>query len=231
MMRRHRRFLPDIPIHIVLYGYNHRTCFYTEDDYRLYLYRLAGAINRHKVKLHSYVLMPNHVHLLMSANSDQAIDEVMHLQGQHYRKYIQRTYGLSGQLWQSNYRASYVDAEDYLLRLYHYIETNPVRSGMADIPEEYTWSSYHYHAHNEMNPLIQDHNIFTSIADTSNNRNSLYREMCQIELSDSDVKQIQFAYQYEIPLGNKLFKDKIHLALQQQITDLLDEGVIHDKAS
>ena len=230
MMRRYRRFLPDIPVHIVLYGFNHRTCFYTEDDYRLYLYRLAGAINRHKVKLHCYVLMPNHVHLLMSAKTELAIDDVMNLQGQHYRKYIQRTYGLSGQLWQTNYRASYVDAKEYILRLYHYIETNAVRVGMVDIPEEYSWSSYHFHAYNEMNPLIQDHSTFQAISEDLSNRNALYREMCQIELESEDIKQIQYAYQYEIPLGNQGFKDRIEALLKQQIDTVLNQAMLQEQA-
>ena len=59
-------YLPDVPAHIVQRGNNREPCFFAEDDYRLYLDRLGQALKRYQVKLHAYVLMSNHVHMLMS---------------------------------------------------------------------------------------------------------------------------------------------------------------------
>ncbi len=66
MPRKPRMYLPDIPAHIVQRGNNREPCFFAEDDYQFYLDRLGKALKRYQVKLHAYVLMTNHVHLLMT---------------------------------------------------------------------------------------------------------------------------------------------------------------------
>jgi len=96
--RKPRMYLPDIPAHIVQRGNNREPCFFAEDDYRFYLDRLGKALKRYQVKLHAYVLMTNHVHLLMTPEDTEGISKVMSLLGQHYVQYINRTYRRSGTL-------------------------------------------------------------------------------------------------------------------------------------
>ena len=61
MPRPARLNLPDIPQHITQRGNNRQACFYSDDDYRLYLELLHGACRAHDCSLHAYVLMTNHV--------------------------------------------------------------------------------------------------------------------------------------------------------------------------
>ena len=77
MPRKPRMYLPEIPAHIVQRGNNREPCFFAEDDYRFYLDRLGKALKRYHVKCHAYVLMTNHVHLLLTPSDEIGISKVM----------------------------------------------------------------------------------------------------------------------------------------------------------
>lgn len=89
--------------------------FFHEDDYRLYLTCLHEATVRHITAVHAYVLMTNHVHLLMTPQHLDGIAKVMQAIGRQYVHHINVTYQRTGPLWAGRYRASLVKAEPYLL--------------------------------------------------------------------------------------------------------------------
>jgi REP-associated tyrosine transposase len=140
--RKARMFLPDVPCHVVSRGNNRDACFYTDDDYLFYLECLSDACKKHRVSVHVYVLMTNHAHLLLTPRRDLGISNVMPSIGRRYVHYINKTYKRSGTLWEGRYKASLVDAENFLLACYRYIELNPVRVSMVEHPADYRWSGY-----------------------------------------------------------------------------------------
>ncbi len=77
MPRKPRMYLPDVLCHIIQRGNNRAACFYADDDYRFYLQCLKDAVAGHLVAVHAYVLMTNHVHLLMTPTSTAGISMVM----------------------------------------------------------------------------------------------------------------------------------------------------------
>jgi putative transposase len=140
MPRKPRMYLADVPSHIVQRGNDREACFFEQDNYRFYLQCLGEACRRYAVSLHAYVLMTNHVHLLMTPSTAEGVSRVMQLVGNRYVQYINRSYGRTGTLWEGRHRSSLVDAEHYLLRCYRYIELNPVRAKIVSHPGEYRWS-------------------------------------------------------------------------------------------
>jgi hypothetical protein len=70
------------------------------------------------------------------------ISLMMQCLGRQYVRYFNGCYGRSGTLWEDRYKSCLVQAEDYLLQLYRYIELNPVRANMIEDPADYHWSSY-----------------------------------------------------------------------------------------
>lgn len=105
MPRRARLSLPGIPWHIIQRGNNRAVCFYTAEDYRRYLDELAELSARFGCAIHAYVLMTNHVHLLLTPQkADSAALMMKHL-GQRYVQYINRTYKRSGTLWEGRFRS------------------------------------------------------------------------------------------------------------------------------
>ena len=209
MPRRPRMYLPDIPAHVVQRGNNREPCFFAGEDYRYYLEQLGRTLKRYRVRLQAYVLMTNHVHMLLTPADTEGISKLMSVLGKRYVLYINHSYRRSGTLWEGRHKASLVDAEAYLLHCYKYIELNPVRAGMVHRPEEYPWSSYACHAWGEANGLIEDHDLYLQLGKTADERCYAYRELFKAELSDQDMHLISEAIHYNYPLGNDRFKEKI----------------------
>jgi len=135
--------LPGIPWHIIQRGNNRSVCFHGEQDYQFYLHCLKEFADKFGCAVHAYVLMTNHVHLLLTpAREDSARLLMKHL-GQRYVQYINRTYQRSGTLWEGRFRSCLTQSEEYVLACYRYIELNPVRAGMVMRPQDYRWTSYH----------------------------------------------------------------------------------------
>ncbi|MGH9894727.1 MAG: transposase [bacterium] len=127
MARLPRLFLPSIPQHVIQRGNNRQACFYAEEDYRFYLECLGEAARKYRVSVHAYVLMTNHVHLLMMPSSAAGTRRVMQTLGRRYVRYVNHIYRRSGTLWEGRYHASLVQGDRYLLTCYRYIELTSIR--------------------------------------------------------------------------------------------------------
>lgn len=137
MPRRARLLLPNVPLHVIQRGNNRQACFFADDDYRRYLDWLEEYAGKCGCRVHAYVLMTNHVHLLLSADSAGGVGALMKALGQRYVQYINRTYRRSGTLWEGRFRSCLTQDETYLLACQRYIELNPVRAAMVAHPAEY----------------------------------------------------------------------------------------------
>lgn len=213
MPRKQRTYLPGIPSHVVQRGNNREATFFAEMDYRFYLECLGDALARHRVSLHAYVLMTNHVHLLMTPTAADGISRVMQSIGRRYVQYINLTYRRTGTLWEGRHKASLVNAEDYLLKCHRYIELNPVAAAMVNAPGDYRWSSYAHHALGKTVPEIEDHALYLALGTTAQSRQQAYRELFRTALDAEDIHAIRTSTQYGTPLGSKRFSDQIETAL------------------
>jgi putative transposase len=142
MARLPRFVLPGHPQHVIVRGNNRDPIFNADEDYRFYLDKLQDAAKKHSCDIHAYVLMTNHVHLLVSPHTEDGISKMIQMLGRYYVQYFNSTYRRSGTLWEGRYKASLIDSDTYALTCYRYIELNPVRANMVAHPAEYPWSSY-----------------------------------------------------------------------------------------
>ena len=210
-------YLPNIPAHVVQRGNNRQACFFTDDDYRFYLGILGQELRRYQAALHAYVLMTNHVHLLMTPKYGDSISRVMQHVGRLYVVYVNRRYRRTGTLWEGRHKASLIDAERYLLACYRYIELNPVRAGMVARPDDYPWSSYRCHGWGELDSLVVDHDLYRSLHQEPEGRQRAYRELFKLQLPDEDLHAIREALTYNYPLGHSRFRDEIERALGRRV--------------
>lgn len=134
MVRQPRFCLPDHPQHAIQRGNNCDVIFVDEQEYRFYLEMLGAYCRRFSCAVHAYVCMTNHVRLLMTPATNMAISQVMQALRRKYVQYFSRRYQRTGTLWDGRFKASLIDADDYLLTRYRYIELNPVRARMVDHP-------------------------------------------------------------------------------------------------
>ena len=98
MPRKPRMYLPGVPCHVVQRGNNRAACFFTDDDHAFYLDVLTDACERYRVQVHAYVLMTNHVHLLLTPQTTEGVSRVMQSIGRRYVQYVNKQYHRSGTL-------------------------------------------------------------------------------------------------------------------------------------
>ena len=137
MARLPRYHLPDQALHVIQRGNNREAIFFAEADYDCYRGWLADAAAAYGCAIHAYVLMTNHVHLLVTPRRADSLPRTMQSLGRRYVGHINATYRRTGTLWEGRYRAAPIDSEAYFLACCRYIELNPVRAGMVRHPRDY----------------------------------------------------------------------------------------------
>ncbi len=144
-------------MHVAQRGSKRQLIFFESADYEAYLGWLREASTRWACRVHAYVLMTNHVHLLMTPDDADSVSRAMQYLGRRYVPYVNRSYQRSGTLWEGRLKSGLVQTEAYPPRCYGCIECNPVRAGMVEAPGQYPWSSYVHNAWGAANPLISEH--------------------------------------------------------------------------
>lgn len=209
MPRRPRVLLADYPLHIVQRGINREPCFFTDEDYHCYLHWLEEAARACGCAIHAYVLMTNHVHLLLTPTETGAPSRLMQSLGRRYVQYANRFYRRTGSLWEGRYKSSVVQAESYLLACSRYIELNPVKAGMVLDPGQYRWSSYRANGLGLVDQRLTPHALYRQLGLDSTARQAAYRSLFRPELDDAAAKDIRKSLQLGMPVGSKRFAETI----------------------
>ena len=217
MARLPRINLPDIPQHIIQRGNNRQACFYHEHDYAFYLSKLLEYTQKYEVEVHAFVLMTNHVHLLLTPKQTSAISQVMQALGRSYVRYINTRYQRTGTLWEGRHKASLVDSEHYFLILSRYIELNPVRANMTSQPGDYPWSSYQGNALGKSIKLLTPHKIYQQLGHSDSERQLHYRELCKQAIPQKTIDELRHHTNKGWVIGDEQFKKDIEAKLARKI--------------
>jgi putative transposase len=209
MARLPRFVIPGQLQHVIQRGNNREALFDGEGDYRFYLEKLAAAAEKHECALHAYVLMTNHVHLLVTPVTEEGIGKMMQMVGRYYVQYFNYSYQRTGTLWEGRYKATLVDSEHYLLTCMRYIELNPVRADMVKHPAEYPWSSYRYNALGKADGLVKPHGEYVRLGKTEEERQEAYRQLFRTRIPQMTLDAIREATNKAWVLGDDRFKRKM----------------------
>ncbi|MDU9049764.1 MAG: transposase [Candidatus Electrothrix sp. Rat3] len=218
MPRRSRIIVPGVPLHIIQRGNNRQSCFFADEDYQFYLEWLRKYSQHAGCSVHAYVLMTNHVHLLLTPKKIESAGKLMKLLGQRYVQYINRTYQRSGTLWEGRFRSSIIQQQDYLFICQRYIEMNPVRAGIVGHPDEYFWSSYRANGMGRESDLITPHIFYRDLAHDDEERQLAYRELFRHELEPGEIDKIRKATNGNFALGSTRFGEEISEMLGRRVT-------------
>jgi putative transposase len=211
MARLPRFVIPGQPQHVIVRGNNREAIFYAETDYQFYLEKLKQACNKHQCDLHAYVLMTNHVHLLITPHTQEGLSKALQMIGRYYVQYFNFTYKRTGTLFEGRYKATVIDSEHYLLSCYRYIELNPLRAVMVAHPSEYPWSSYAINAlgKNDSGELLTPHKEYLLLDSDATKRQSAYRALFKTRISGKTLEEIRESTNKSWVLGSDKFKDQI----------------------
>lgn len=217
MPRKPRFYLSDVPVHIVQRGHSRAPVFFEEQDYATYIYWVSEAVEKYDVSVHAFVLMTNHVHLLITPSQGDQVSPFMQFIGRRYVPYINHKYGKSGSIWEGRYKASLVQEDGYLLNVMRYIEMNPVRAGMVELPGHYRWSSFCHNIGKRAISFIREHSIYQRLGADCAERRSAYLELFRGQTDVTELNNIRDAWQTGTPLGNKYFRDKVEQQLSRKV--------------
>lgn len=217
MSRLVRYDIPDIPRHVIQRGNNRGVTFVAEEDYAFYLECLEDASVRSGCAVHAYVLMTNHVHLLVTPDSADGVGRMMQSLGRRYVRYFNHVQQRTGTLWEGRYRATLVEAASYVLACCRYIEMNPVRAGMAAAPGDYRWSSWHAHAEGAVSTLLSEHPQYAVLGAGPTERRAAYRGLFAAPLDDGTITAIRDATNKAWALGGERFKAELAAMTERRL--------------
>ena len=100
---------------------------------------LRSCVAEHKFLLHDFVIMPDHVHLLLTVHDDISIEKAMQFIKGRFSFRLKREFQYLGEVWQSGFSETRADDKESFLRYREYIAQNPVKAGLADSPEQYPY--------------------------------------------------------------------------------------------
>ncbi|OCQ20821.1 transposase [Pseudoalteromonas luteoviolacea] len=218
MARLPRLNLPNIPQHVVQRGNNRQVTFIENTDYAVYLDKLKQYAQEYDVHVHAYVLMTNHVHLLLTPTTANGVSKLMQSLGRYYVRYFNHAYQRTGTLWEGRYKSTLVDTERYFLLVSRYIELNPVRANMVSHPAEYIWTSYHHNALGKQIELITEHALFKTLGLSEQARHACYRALFKREIPAKTLADIQSATNKMWVLGSEHFKQHVEALTGRRAT-------------
>jgi putative transposase len=217
MPRKARLMIPGLPVHVIQRGNNRSDCFHSECDYAMYLRLLAAARAKEGCHLHAYVLMTNHVHLLVTSQTRDGISRMMKQLGESYVPYFNARHGRSGTLWEGRFRSSIVESDRYLLTCHRYIEANPVRAAMVMHPGDYRWSSHRANAMGERDDLLTPHALYLSLGHSQADRLAAYRALFGRQIDPVELARIRDAVNGCFALGTSQFIERVEKATGRRV--------------
>jgi putative transposase len=212
---RRRRFCPaGIPVHVIQRGNNRQTIFTSDKDIAAYAHWLTEGADKFDVRVHGWVFMTNHVHLLITPDRNNSVSHLMQYLGRLYVRYFNYSYARTGTLFEGRFKSCLVQEEEYFLSCLRYIDLNPVRAGMVSTPGDYQWSSYRAHGLGVRARMWQPHAAYISLGDDDTARQIAYRGLIS-ELVDLDVvAKIRHCANTGLVLGSEKFRKQVAVMIE-----------------
>ena len=142
MARLARTVIPGIRHHVTQRGNGRAQTFFSEPDYELYLNLLDRHCQAAELRVWAWVLMPNHVHLILTPQDRDGIRRALSKVHRAYAGHVHARLKRTGHFWQGRFGCVAMD-EDHLGAAVRYVALNPVRARLVDQATEWPWSSVH----------------------------------------------------------------------------------------
>lgn len=217
MPRQPRYLLPGFPQHVIQRGNNRQPTFRSRRDFALYKHYLAESARNHKCSIHAYVLMTNHVHLVVTPQTATGIPKLMQSLGRRYVYYFNKTHARTGTLWEGRYKACLIDSDCYLITCCRYVELNPVRAGIVSDPTTYPHSSYCHNVGLGRDALVTPHERYLALGSNIKKRNAAYKELSERPLDCADLDKVRAATNSCLVLGSNSFCDLMEQTLARPV--------------
>jgi putative transposase len=218
MARQPRLVFAGHALHVVHRGVNRGACFAEDGDRTFYLGLLQEHLPKSACSLHAYVLMTNHVHLLLTPDDDHAAAGLMKAVAQKYAQRCNKRWKRTGPFWETPFKSSLIDSHTYALNCHRYIEENPLRAGMVRHPFEYPWSSFRANAMGHPSPLLTQHRSVESLGGDPVERRIAYRALFDTPQAEKEVEVFREALKSSLAAGSPEFIEHVAIASGRRAT-------------
>ena len=199
--------------HLVsLYGHSGQAVFVDDEDRRQFLAALREAALQHGVAVHAYVLLDDHVHLLLTPATGAALGALMQGLGRRYGAGFNRRHGRRGTLWAGRFRAAVVQAGAPLLEAMLFIDHHPVRAGQEDAAAAGAWSSARHHLGLARDLGLSACAAWWALGNTPFDREAAYGRLLAEGLAPAVSARVAAAARSGRPLGDAAFVAALALA-------------------
>ncbi len=190
--------------HVISRGARKDKIFINDNDKLKFLGKLGDAVDKYNLKIHSYVLMDNHYHLLKET-PDGNLSKAMHYINTSYSNWFKSKHQMIGSVFQGRYKSILVEKEAYFLTLSAYIHLNPVRAAIVDKPEKYGWSSFNdFFRFEKLIPWIFSNDILNMF---SGDRKAYKTFVHNFMIKGNEIQKEDIGGKYGI-LGSEEFRDQ-----------------------
>lgn len=168
--------------HVMVRGNNRLPVFMDDLDRQQWLIFLSRYKHRFHFRLYAYVLMPNHVHLVLQPAVGTTISRLMQCLTIAYTKYFNERHQRVGHVFQGRFRSRLIETDTYLLVASRYVHLNPVRAQLARRPADYLWSSYRAYGEKPVDPLrlVDTEDVLALTGAASDRQRVRYREFVEV---------------------------------------------------
>lgn len=187
MARMPRLVLPGALHHVLQRGNNRQAVFLDDHDRQAYLDALREATRLHEVLVHGYVLMPDHVHLLVTPQAATSLARAMQTLGRRYVAAFNRRHGRTGTLWEGRFRTALVESPAYFQLALRYVEQHALRNGSVERAQDTPWCSAAHHLGLRRDPLVSEHPAFWATGNTPFDREAAHRAALAQALSEPEL--------------------------------------------
>ncbi len=218
MPRVGRVVLPNYPHHIVQKGHNRQVVFAVDSDFEYYLETLSQWREVYGIRVYAWCLMTNHIHLVVEPPEETALlGQLMKRLSGRQTRYVNRLERRSGTLWESRYKSSPIQTDEYLLACIRYVELNPVRAQVVADAQDYRWSSYQARMKGHERVMPDFDPCYLALGESTKERQIRYREYLQSAIPDGEWAFIQEAVARGQLTGNGRFVEEVKKIIGRRI--------------
>jgi putative transposase len=201
-MGRQPRLVADgLVYHALNRGNNRARVFCHDADFQQFLDALAQTKERYPFRLYAYCLMDNHFHLVLEPAAGQKISRILQSLTVAHTWHYHQASTTSGHVWQGRFKSPVVSADEHLLTVMRYIESNPLRAGMVRDLSCYRWSSYPAHGLGQRLPVVDEAPLWVALGQSEEARQSYWRGWLHTPLTEKELSAVRRSVTSGRPFG------------------------------
>lgn len=225
MARKPRIEFPGAFYHVLTRGNKKEDIFLEEAGRKRFLDRLYEYKHRYDFIVYAYVLMANHIHILIQTKA-VPLSKIMQALLQSHTQWHNKKYKLVGHLFQGRYKAILCEKNAYLQVLICYIHLNPVRAGLVDNPMNYLWSSHRAYLGIEENRIVNTEFVLGQLSKNKLQAARLYADLVH-DYSSMGRKDEYYKVRDQRILGSEEFYDCVMRKTRENVEN--PDRILPDK--